>query len=262
MKIAIIGSKSYFGKNLCNFFFKKKIKLIKIKRTTNFNIKNNSFKSLDNVKNCNYLIYLAHDYSKNSSENNIRAIKKILKLKNYNKFRKIIYVSSMSAHVNNESNYGISKHKIENFCLMRNITVIKPGFIFGGINNYKIKKIIKLLNYLPIIPIYKNRKNYIYSVNINDLCNETFKILLNKKKIATKYNIFCNKKIFFDIFIKKITNQKKIYLKINYTFYLYIIKILNKFYFNKNIDSILSFMTSKKNYKLKEKNIYTSKSLF
>ena len=100
MKIAIIGSKSYFGKNLCNFFFKKKIKLIKIKRTTNFNIKNNSFKSLDNVKNCNYLIYLAHDYSKNSSENNIRAIKKILKLKNYNKFRKIIYVSSMSAHVN------------------------------------------------------------------------------------------------------------------------------------------------------------------
>ena len=263
MKVVITGANSYFGSNLSNFLKKNKIKITKINHSKNFDIKKNKFNHLPKIKNYDYFIYLAHDYSKNSVKNNINILKKIKKKKK-NKLQKIIYISSMSAHKNNQSKYGTSKFKIETFCIREKILVIRPGYIFGGRNNYKYKKIMKILNFFPIIPLYRNDNNFIYSVEINELCTEIYKIL---KLNSTRYqslNIFNKKKIYFYEFLMTLTNKKKIYLKVNFKIYLIFVKFFNKIFDSKFLDSLMSFMTARKKFgfSLKTKNIYTKSSLF
>ncbi len=263
MKIILTGANSYFGKNLCNFFIKKNINIKKINRSQNFDIKKNIFKNLSKIENYDYFIYLAHDYSKYSIKNNINILKKILKLTKKKKIRKIIYISSMSAHKGNQSRYGKSKFEIEKFCFKKKILIIRPGYIFGGKKNNKYKRISKILSFFPVIPTYKNYNNFIYSVEIKELCNEIYKILKYKKINYHSFNIFNKRKIYFDDFLRNINKKNKIYLNINFKLYLIFIKIINKIITNKFCDSLLSFMTAKRIYisTSKVKNIYTKISL-
>ena len=48
-----------------------------------------------------------------------------------NKNKRIIYISSMSAHKNNQSRYGKSKFEIEKFCIKEKILIIRPVIFFG-----------------------------------------------------------------------------------------------------------------------------------
>ena len=263
MKIIITGTNSYFGNSLSKFFLKKKMILKKINRSKNFNIKENIFNYSKYIKNFDYFIYLAHDYSKLSTQSNIKILKKIIQLKKKRNIKNIIYISSMSAYKFNESRYGKSKFEIEKFCVDQGIIIIRPGLIFGGKKKSNLDKMLNILRFFPILPIYKNRKNYIYSVSINELNNAILRILIKKEGNYKIYNIFSKKKIYFDELIKKLTKNKKIYININYKVFLFLIRILNIILSIKSIDSILSFMTSKKKFdgSLKEKNILTQKYL-
>lgn len=262
MRVIITGANSYFGSNLSNFLKKKRIQIVKINHSKNFDIEKNIFNYRSKIKNHDYFIYLAHDYSKYSVKNNINTLKKI-NHKNKNKVKKIIYISSMSAHKNNLSRYGKSKFEIEKFCVKEKILIIRPGYIFGGKNNFKHKKIVKVLNLFPIIPLYKNYNNFIYSVEVNELCNEIYKILKLKKITYQSFNIFNKKKIYFDYFLKNLSNKSKLYFNINYKIYLIFIKVINKILNNKFCDSLLSFMSAKKKFSqsTKVKNIYTENSI-
>ena len=262
MRVVIIGASSYFGTNLCNFLNKKKIQIFKINHSKNFDIKKNKFSYLSKIQNYDCFIYLAHDYSKYSAKNNINILKKINQHKR-NKNKRIIYISSMSAHKNNQSRYGKSKFEIEKFCIKEKILIIRPGYIFGGKKNFKHEKIIKVLNFFPIIPLYINYSNFIYSVEIKELNNEIYKILKLKKIKYHSLNIFNKKKIYFDHFLKNLSKQNKIYLNINFKVYLIFIKIINKIFNFKFCDSLLSFMTAKKkfNQSIKVKNIYTNNAI-
>lgn len=262
MKVIVTGANSYFGSNLCNFLKKKKVQIVKINRSKNFDIQKNKFEFLRKVKNYDYFIYLAHDYSKYSVKNNINILKKI-NLEKKNKVKKIIYISSMSAHKNNQSKYSKSKLEIEKFCIREKILVLRPGYIFGGKKNYKYKKIVKILNFFPVIPLYINYDNFIYSVEIKELCIEIYKIMRLKKCKYQSLNIFNNKKIYFDVFLKHLSKQRKIYLNINFEIYFAIVKIINKIFHSKFCDSLLSFMMAKKKFvpSLKVKNIYTKSSI-
>ena len=169
----------------------------------------------------------------------------------------------MAAFKKNESRYGKSKYAIEKFCLKKNMLIIRPGYIFNKKNDKRIKH-SKLINFLPFIPVYKCNKNFIFSVKIDDLNMEIFKILTSKNNTYQIFNIFCKKKIFFDEYIKNATSHKKIYFYLNFNIYLLFIRIISKIVYTRSIDSLLSFMTSKKNIltSAKEKNVYTKNSIF
>ena len=62
---------------------------------------------------------------------------------------KFIYISSLSAHANNRSNYSKEKMAVENFSLMNDGVVIKLGILTGAPGNYadKLAKVRKYVAY-------------------------------------------------------------------------------------------------------------------
>ena len=77
MRVIITGANSYFGSNLSNFLKKKRIQIVKINHSKNFDIEKNIFNYRSKIKNHDYFIYLAHDYSKYSVKNNINTLKNV-----------------------------------------------------------------------------------------------------------------------------------------------------------------------------------------
>ena len=182
MTIAITGSTSNLGLYLVKYFKAKRKKVIEINRKQNTfdlrNIKTYDFKN-DKVK---VLIHLAHSYSKNGYNINFQGSKKLFLNARKNNINKIIFISSISAHKKALSQYGKTKFRIENFCLKNNIIVIRPGLIFGYKIDKKLNLMKNILKYLPIIPYFRNSKKFLYSVHMDELVKNIYKITISKKK--------------------------------------------------------------------------------
>jgi NADH dehydrogenase len=263
MNIAITGGNSNLGNYLFNYLKKSnKVFLLgrknchifyDLKKKFNYNfIKKNKIKTL---------IHLAHEYSSNSRNINLNGSINLFKNIDTAKTR-IIYMSSYSSHRSALSIYGKTKYDIEKIIPKKNSIIIRPGLIFG----YKIdKKIIlfrKIIIHIPIIPYFVNKKKFLYSVHIKELCLEINKIIKKKRIKKNIYNIYCKEKIFLKDFIDLMNFKKKIYLKIPYCLIYFPIIMLSRVIYLKSIDSFLGLMGNKQNENYYTENtILTKKSL-
>ena len=264
MKVIITGSNSFLGRSLCNYLKPKIKKLVCLSRKKgNFEMQTCSFKNINKLKNFNALIHLAHDYSKESILINLNFIKKMKKICNENNINNIIYISSMAAHKRAISKYGITKYTIEKFCLKNNITIIRPAFIFGGgEKNLRLTNIKNILSLFPIVPIFYCKDNFIYSVKINELVKKIFYVMTKKsssKKII--YNIFADKRIYFYDIVKFLFKEKKKTIIFPYTIFYLACIFLNKIIYIKSLDSLLGFLSTKKNNVKMEINLLTKSSI-
>ena len=260
MTIAITGSTSNLGLYLVKYFKTKRKKVIEINRKQNNfdlrNIKTYDFKN-DKVK---VLIHLAHSYSKNGYNINFQGSKKLFLNARKNNINKIIFISSISAHKKALSQYGKTKFRIENFCLKNDIIIIRPGLIFGYKIDKKLKMMKNILKYLPIIPYFRNSKKFLYSVHMDELVKNIYKIIISKKKIGN-YNIFSDKKIYFEDLINTVS-VNKIKLNFPYIFWYFIFISISKIIYFKSVDSFLGILGNRVNYNNnKEKNIFTKTNL-
>lgn len=259
MKIAITGSNCFLGLSLTKFFKNKGYEIMEINRKKKFDLENEipfNFKD----RKVDVLIHLAHNYSSKSFEVNLNGTKKLFENAIKNKIKKLFFISSLSSHKDAKSIYGKTKFKIEKFCLKKKIIIIRPGLIFGYKLDKKLSLLKKINSYLPVLPYFENKSNFIYSVSIDELTFILNKILKKKNNVKI-YNIFNRKKIFF-IDLIRVNKSQKIKIKLPFFLFYYSAHLISKLIYFKSVDSFLGILNNRINYSsIGEKNFYTKKSL-
>ena len=260
MTIAITGSTSNLGVYLVKFLKSKKKRIIEINRKNdNFFLENSHTYNFKGKK-ISTLIHLAHTYTANGFNVNFEGSKKLFIKARKNNVKKIIFISSISAHIKSLSDYGKTKYKIEKFCLKNKIIILRPGIIFGGGIDKKLSLMSSLLRYFPIIPCFNNKNKFLYSVHINDLIKVIFKNIKSSKLIGN-YNVFSNHKIYLKNLID-LTANKKIKIYLPYQFFYIFFTLISKILYLKSVDSFLGILGNRINYNHPdEKNIFTNKNI-
>ena len=258
MKIAITGSSSNFGKCLSNFLKTKNCKIININKENNFFLER-SEKYKFKEKKIDILIHLAHSYTSKGYEVNYKGTTNLFKTAKQHKIKKLIFVSSISSMSNALSLYGKTKFKIEQYCLKNNIIIIRPGLIFGNFVDKKINLISNIIKYLPFLIYFYHPRKYIHSVNIDELCESIYKIILKKYKYKI-LNIHSKKKVYFLDILNLLTNKPKI--RLPYLFFYLFFVFISKLIYLKSLDSFLGIMKSRNISKRKfEIDITTKKTI-
>lgn len=259
MKIAITGSNSNLGKYLTNYFKKKKQKVVLINKNKKFFLENKNTYNFKKKK-IDVLIHLAHNYTNLGKRINYEGSKKLFINAKKNRVKKIIFISSISSHKSAISDYGTTKYLIENYCLKNKIIIIRPGLIFGNKLDKKLNLMFSIIKFIPIIPYFTGKKNFIYAVNIKELTEEIYKIISTKHNFKI-FNIFCNKKIYFKDLID-LKHSNKIKIRLPFSLFYFFFVVLSKVIYLKSVDSFLGLLKNRQNYNVpSEKNIFTKKKL-
>lgn len=128
-----------------------------------------------------YLVHCA--YSQFSTENpesdkvNIEGTSRLLALSRKYKFKKIIFLSSLSAHSEARSHYGKTKLFLESLFDTKSDLILKPGMVLG--NGGLFKSIEEIIIKNKFIPVIGNGKQPVQSIDIDDLA-EIIKIGIEK----------------------------------------------------------------------------------
>lgn len=196
MKVAITGSNSNFGKFLSNFFVSKNIKIIRINKKNNFFLEHaEKFKIKD--KKIDILIHLAHSYNSKSYEINYNGTIELFKNAKRKNIKNLFFISSISSMPNSLSLYGKTKFRIEQYCLKNDITIIRPGLIFGDIVDKKLNLLSSIIKFLPFLIYFHHPKKYIHFVFIDELIEVIYKIISKKKKNIRFLTFILKKKYIF-----------------------------------------------------------------
>ncbi len=248
MKIAITGSTGYLGSNLVREISNlKDFEVIGLSRKNNhiqplnkhifFDMKEEKITLPEGI---DWLIHCAADLSDNpiSSSQEINSSKNLLKLCK-SKNIKFIFISSCMADKNSENRYGRVKYLIEQEVIKMNGLIIRPGWIFGGLQIGQYGSYLSLIKKLKILPIFFP-PILLQPTYVKDIFKVIQKLFSHKK---FKNNIFCvghTSKVSFHVFIKNIikykTDKKKYFIIIpNFLFsgLLYLLSLLSVFFVSK-----------------------------
>lgn len=121
-----------------------------------------------------------------------------------NGVRKIIYVSSLDAVLDQTNFYGKTKAMgeeiIKKSCI--NYIILRPSFIYGK-DSESIILLAKLIKKYPLIPVVGSGKGKLQPIYIDDVCETIIKLVDNSQKNKT-YNIAGEQKISINDLIDKI----------------------------------------------------------
>ncbi|MBI4851185.1 MAG: NAD(P)-dependent oxidoreductase [Acidobacteria bacterium] len=120
----------------------------------------------------NYLIHCAYiKYDVNSKVNtnqiNIDGTKQLISLSRKYRLKFNIFLSSMSAQVEAESNYGKQKFALEKFFTQENDLVIRPGLVLGSGGLFG--QMSSFIRKNPFIPLIDGGKQPLQTIFIDDL---------------------------------------------------------------------------------------------
>ena len=133
------------------------------------------------------VIHCAHDFSKNSQDRNINGTIEIFRAARMEGVKQQVFLGSYSAHQGCETEYGLTKWKLENYFKDEGELVLKPGLIVG--RGGLFLKIFKLMRLLPILPLIDSGRGLIPILGATDLLN-ALQLLVqkNKKGIVRLYH--------------------------------------------------------------------------
>ena len=135
------------------------------------------------------------------------------KLAAKNKIEKLIHISSLGIENSNDSKYAISKLEGEN--KIKNnfdkVVILKPSIVYSVDDNFTTN-FMKLLSYLPAMPLYYQGKTKFAPIHVKDLAQIIFDIVIGKTNEQTIEcigpEIFSFKEIILKIL--KSINKKRI----------------------------------------------------
>lgn len=246
-KIIITGCGGLVGMNLLNLIDKKKYKIIGIDfLQKNIKLAQKLYPEVKfycadvkkkgtwekEFKDADCIIQLQAQISstkvKPYVDNNIKSVKKILKLCEKNKIKNLIHISSSvvisvaNDHYTNTKKIGeelVKKSKIP-------YTILRPPLMYGCFDVKHLGFLTKILEISPIFPMPGNGKYMRQPLFVEDLCN----IIIKNIKIKPKnkiYNIIGKERINFIDLLKIIAKKRKMhrfFLKIPIPIFLILIK--------------------------------------
>ena len=235
MKILLIGSNSFIGKYL-EQFFKRKYELTSINKLSHhpffFNL-NFPYNIKINLKKFDLIIYLPFLKlgDKKTFYKQYYSLLKILNLKKKN--TNFIFFSTLNATTTYKYSYSYTKSKLEKLVLSYGGNVLKVAFVYDKNNKHSLNKFISIINTLRVIPrfIPDYKINVIY---IKSLIKKIDKIINQNKK--RRKILVTDERINFYLFLKKLyffCYSRKIFTipvprVLNNFFLSFIIKKINK----------------------------------
>ena len=256
--IFITGINSFVGSNLATYFSShgymvkgsvsdlSKASPLKKLWTEVTQIKLGQSISEDSIPNdVTVVIYAAHD--KNIPANNIESNKSIYKIAEKKGCQQHIFISSLSASTDNQTDYGRVKLELETFFSQRkNGLVVRPGLVIGNGGLYLNMNSFVKANRLVPLPDGGIYKMAIIEV---DVLAECLKLLIQNKSVGF-YNLYQTQLITLREIVKNIakSHHKRVIIiniPINITLLFFrffktilkIIKVENKF----SIDSVAGY---------------------
>ncbi|MFH0936538.1 MAG: NAD-dependent epimerase/dehydratase family protein [Candidatus Woesearchaeota archaeon] len=233
--ILITGSTGFVGQNLLKSIIDKNIKvrcLVRGKRkigNTKLNVIEGDLLNKDSLdkatQNVNIVIHLAAIIKSSNSKEfiniNVEGTKNLVDACIKNKIKKIIYISSLDAGLNDTNVYGKSKKLGEDIIINSgiNYVILRPSLIYGK-NSQDITMLTNLIKKFSFIPIIGDGKSRLQPVYVDDVCDIIIK-LINSKIKNKLYYVAGEEKISMNDFIDKIASlySKKI-IKIHFPLWL------------------------------------------
>lgn len=190
--IAITGANGFLGSELTKYFIDQGWRVIALVRGSQ------RFTSTDDIRYVEYDLstgfdssvlqqadYLIHAaYSKqgaNGSEifqTNLKAAEQIVTAARAHKLKKMVFVSSMSAHESAESIYGRQKLAIEKLFQGADCAIVRPGLIIG--NGGIVKQMFHFMRSKHMVPLIGGGKQPLQIVAVYDLVKVLATIINNR----------------------------------------------------------------------------------
>jgi nucleoside-diphosphate-sugar epimerase len=132
------------------------------------------------------VIHCAHDFQKGALRRNIEGTLALAEAARHQQVAKQIFVSSLSARSDAQTEYGKAKYTIEqdfknNGIIVRPGTVLGSGGIFAGM--------VGLVKKFPVVPLLDGGKSQMYMIGIDDLCRAFYQIIMANNNL-TEYNLY------------------------------------------------------------------------
>ncbi|RYZ79222.1 MAG: NAD-dependent epimerase/dehydratase family protein, partial [Proteobacteria bacterium] len=186
--VAITGANGFIGSKLVQFFSENGWEVRALARSPNeafvrprvsFCLYRLGYPIEEAVlKGVNVLIHAAHDFS-GQCLNQLECARLLVREAQVAEVEGLIFLSSMSAHVDARSSYGRVKWEIENYFLSVNGICVRPGLVigqgglFGRLRKFTLK--------YPIIPLVSGGYQKIRFVSIDDLARSILDISCKSK---------------------------------------------------------------------------------
>ena len=182
MKILLLGSDGFLGKNLKYFFIEKGIECLEFSKKNNNDLKNK-------IKNSSFIIHLADKIKSNRKshfDESLEFTKKVIsEIKKSNKKKYLIYASSINSYKKKNLHYNLKRNteKLLKTTKYFNSIILKLPNIFGiwckpnynsffatCCHNISANKKVKILS-----------KKKFALVHVSDFCDYIFNIIKTKK---------------------------------------------------------------------------------
>ena len=209
--ILIFGASGQIGKSLIRKFTKNNYKVIAVTRSIHrkgYQIKTQSnygyleleeidsftnekiFKLMKRCSICINLIGILYEKKKNNFKlihSDLPAL--LSKLASENSIKQFIHVSALGIEKAKDSNYALSKLEGEKRVMQNfpNSVILKPSIVYS-VDDQFTTTFMKLLSFLPIMPLYYHGKTKFTPIHVSDFSDIIFNVV--KKKI-TKEVIEC-----------------------------------------------------------------------
>jgi nucleoside-diphosphate-sugar epimerase len=201
MNILLTGANSFIGRNLGAFLHEKGYALMGTVRKN----KHESFKppwlnesfilDLSEPENAddsifehaNVVIHLVHDFSPGAIEKNIEATIFLAEKGANAGVGRQVYFSSYSSRPDAVSEYGVVKHRLEQYFLMNGHIIVRPGLVIG--NGGMFLKLFEAIRKFPVIPLIDGGKGEVPIISIGQLC-EVLTGIISSALPESEYNIF------------------------------------------------------------------------
>ncbi len=192
------------------------------------------------------VIHSAHDFQKGALRKNIDGTLALAEAANNHQVSKQIFVSSLSARPDAQTEYGKTKYTIEQYFKKNNGIIIRPGTVLGSGGIFA--GMVGMVRRFPVVPLLDGGSSQMYIIGINDLCR-SFHQIIKAASNTGEYNLYYPQKVTLKemlITLRRLLKRKILFVPVPSKFLILPLSFFNKIGIKLpvDIDNLRGFMKS------------------
>ena len=195
-----------------------------------------AFEHVETVIHCAY--QTQYRTLERAKQDNEEGTKLVIRLCRNAHVKRLIFMSSVSAHEHAQSYYGRSKFALEKLFDHESDLIIRAGLVIGSDEAGLFSRMVDPLKKYPLVPLLDGGRQVIQIIHIEDLCSAIHSAL--KKNISGILTVADPVGISLKEFLKRISSRlkkKTIFVPVPSTPLLYCIKLLEALHISTPISS-------------------------